>query len=90
MNKFKNYPFKRVFNIVNLSDLNRFENNSVVNLDELRRVFFSDTKKRIVMPIKILGSGELKKTLTVEANKFSEDAVKKIEALNGKANTING
>ena len=40
------------------------------------------------MPIKILGSGELSKKLTVKANCFSKSAVKKIEKAAGKAEVV--
>lgn len=84
INKFKNYPFRRVYNILNVEKLNIFENNSHVDLKVLTDKFFSGTKAQGSLPIKILGSGELKKTLTVEAHKFSGDAAKKIEGLGGK------
>ena len=38
--------------------------------------------------VKILGDGELTKALTVKANKFSAEAIKKIEACGGKVEVI--
>ena len=85
MNTFKNYPFKTVYNIINISDLDSFDDGANIKLSDLKEKYFSSTNKRALLPIKILGSGELKKSLTVEANKFSEEAKTKIEAAKGKA-----
>lgn len=85
MGSFKNYPFRQAFNVINVGDLNMFENGSTVNVGILRDQFFSSTNKGSLSRIKILGAGELKKSLTVEANKFSKDAKQKIEKSGGKA-----
>ena len=85
MGTFKNYPFRIEYNTVNVEALNVFDDGAAVTLDDLRSRFFSSTKSRSMMPVKILGDGELKKKLSVEANKFSESAVKKIEAAKGTA-----
>ena len=85
MGTFKNYPFKQAFNILNIGQLEVFEEGSSVKLQDLIEKFFSSTKKAALLPVKILGGGELKKQLTVEAHKFSEEAAKQIEALKGKA-----
>ena len=44
--------------------------------------------KQVKDGVKILGDGELKKSLTVKAHKFSKTAVEKIEAAGGKAEVI--
>ncbi len=80
---FKNYPFKKEYNVLNVSDLNLFEDNSTVTKTQLLDKFFSSTKKNSLNPVKILGGGELKKSLKVEADKFSKSAVEKIKAANG-------
>ena len=85
MGTFKNYPFKKKFNILNVFQLDRFQDKSHVKVEQLMSTFFGSTKKSLLDPVKILGFGDLKKQLTVEAHKFSEEAVKKIEALGGKA-----
>lgn len=81
---FKNYPFKREYNILNVSDLNVFEEGTNVTKSLLHEKFFNATKKESLNPIKILGGGTLNKSLTVEADYFSKSAIKKIEAAKGK------
>ena len=44
--------------------------------------------KQVKDGIKILGNGELEKSLTVQAHKFSKTAVEKIESAGGKAEVI--
>ncbi|MCX5749405.1 MAG: 50S ribosomal protein L15 [Candidatus Saganbacteria bacterium] len=85
MGTFKNYPFKKKFNILNVGQLDVFEDGCTVKIDDLIEKFFSSTKKRASFQIKILGNGEIKKNITVEANRFSEEAKKKIEEAKGKA-----
>ena len=85
MGTFKNYPFKVRYNIINVGDLNIFENGSEISVDVLRETFFPSTVKTRKMQIKVLGSGELTKSIKIEANKFSEDALKKIENAKGSA-----
>ncbi len=80
---FKNYPFKKVFNVLNVSDLNVFEDGASVTKASLVDKFFSSSKKRALLPIKILGGGELKRSLKIEADKFSKSAVEKIELAKG-------
>ncbi len=80
---FKNYPFRQEYNIVNVSDLNVFDDGSSVTREELVQKFFSSSKKRTLLPIKVLGGGDLSKSLKVEADKFSKSAVQKIELAKG-------
>ena len=81
---FKNYPFKTKFNLLNVGDLDSISAKEIT-VKILVEKFFSSTKKRSLLPVKILGVGEIKNAVTVEAHKFSEDAKKKIEAAGGKA-----
>lgn len=79
---FTNAEFKKVYTVVNVSDLNRFDENSVVDARAI-------VEKGIVSKIekygvKVLGNGKLEKALTVKANKFSETAKKKIQDAQGK------
>jgi len=46
--------------------------------------------KRVTLPIKILGNGELKKAIVVQAHKFSKSAEAKIEAAGGSVEVIPG
>ena len=70
---------------INVSALERFENDSVVTIETLLE---AGIVKNTRDGIKILGNGELTKKLTVQANAFSAGAVEKIEALGGKAEVI--
>ena len=81
---FKNH-FKKVFAIVNVQDLNRFESQSIV--DEVALI-----KGGLVKGdrdgIKILGKGDVQIPVTVRINKISESARQKIEAAGGKIEVI--
>lgn len=72
--------FATTYSIVNVGALNNFNDGDVVNLQVL-------LDKRIVRKsldgLKVLGSGELTKKLTVEAAIFSATAKEKIEAAGG-------
>ena len=70
---------------INVSALDRFENDSVVTIETLLE---AGIVKNTRDGVKILGNGELTKKLTVQANAFSAAAVEKIEALGGKAEVI--
>ena len=70
---------------INVSALERFENDSVVTIEALLE---AGIVKNTRDGVKILGNGELTKKLTVQANAFSAGAVEKIEALGGKAEVI--
>ena len=70
---------------INVSALERFENDSVVTIETLLE---AGIVKNTRDGVKILGNGELTKKLTVQANAFSASAVEKIEALGGKAEVI--
>ena len=80
-----NNKFATAYAIVNVADLEVFENGTTVTLDLL-------LEKRIVRKpydgLKVLGNGELTKKLTVEAAIFSATAKEKIEAAGGKAQVI--
>ena len=70
---------------INVSELERFDNDTVVTIELLMETGIIKSPKD---GVKILGNGELTKKLTVEANAFSEGAKAKIEALGGKAEVI--
>ncbi|ACA58805.1 50S ribosomal protein L15 [Candidatus Desulforudis audaxviator] len=77
--------FKKFFAVVNLEDLNRFEEGTVVTPEVLLE---NRMVRKGVDGIKILGTGELKKPLTVRAHAFSGAAREKIAAAGGKAEVI--
>ena len=77
---FNNAAFHLNYAIVNLSDLNGFKAGTVVNEQLLRD---SRLVRGGVAGIKILGDGELKHALKIEADKVSESARAKIEKAGG-------
>jgi large subunit ribosomal protein L15 len=78
---FNNAAFHKTFAVVNLSDLNDFKAGTTVNEQLLRE---SNLVRGNVAGIKILGDGELKHGLTIEADKVSTSAREKIEKAGGK------
>ncbi|WP_394922220.1 50S ribosomal protein L15 [uncultured Robinsoniella sp.] len=70
---------------INVSELERFENDTEVTIETLMEAGVIKSPKD---GVKILGNGELTKKLTVKVNAFSEGAKTKIEALGGKAEVI--
>ena len=82
---FSNAMFKKVYACVNVSDLNRFDEGTVVTPEVLIEV---GLVKKELDGIKILGNGELTKKLTVKAQKFSTSAKAKIENIGGKTEVI--
>jgi large subunit ribosomal protein L15 len=77
--------FKKEHAVVNLSDLERFDNGSTIDEAALRQVGLVKGQND---GIKILGNGKLSKKLTVQAKKFSETARKQIEAAGGTCQEI--
>jgi large subunit ribosomal protein L15 len=77
--------FGTVYSIVNVDELNIFNDGDVVNLAALM-------EKGIIRKendgLKVLGNGEIAKKLTVEASVFSATAKEKIEAAGGKTEVI--
>ena len=70
---------------INVSALERFENDSVVSVETLLE---TGVIKNPQDGVKILGNGELTKKLVVKANAFSEGAKAKIEAVGGTCEVI--
>jgi large subunit ribosomal protein L15 len=77
---------KKQFNIINIEDLNAFENGTIVTAELL--IEAGMIKKFEKNGVKILGDGNLEKSLTIKANKFTKSAVEKIEAAGGKVEVI--
>ena len=82
---FSNAKFKVVYAVINLDDLNRFENGTVVIPALLKEV---GLVKKGLDGVKVLGTGNLEKKLTIQANKFSTSALEKIEKSGSKAEVI--
>ncbi|HEX28508.1 TPA: 50S ribosomal protein L15, partial [Candidatus Poribacteria bacterium] len=79
------FHLKREYAIVNIRDLNRFQDGTTVTPELLKDV---GMVKRSGRPIKILGDGELERKLTVQAHAFSKSALQKILSAGGKAEVI--
>ena len=73
---FSNAQFKIKYAIINVSDLNRFDDGAVVTPEILHD---AGLLKNQLDGVKVLGNGTLEKKLTIKANKFSKEAVNKIE-----------
>ena len=78
---FKNI-FKVHYQVVNVADLEDFDAGTVVTPDLLKTRGKIKTLRR---PVKILGNGELSKSLTIQADQFSQSAKQKIVAAGGSA-----
>ena len=77
--------FGTVNAVVNVSDLNKFEDGAVVTVADM---VAAGLVKKTLDGVKVLGNGELTKKLTVKAEKFTASAKEKIAALGGKAEVI--
>ena len=81
---FKN-RFAVNYAVVNVAALNRFEDGAVVDAEALKA---AKLVRKELDGVKILGNGELTKTLTVKATVFSATAKEKIEAAGGKTEEV--
>ena len=82
---FSNYLFKKEYAVINLGDLNVFENGTLVTPALLKE---KGIIKKQLSGIKVLGNGKLEKRLTIQANKFSASAIEKIKESGSKAEVI--
>jgi large subunit ribosomal protein L15 len=79
--------FSKQYAIINVEDLNRFEENTTVTTELL--IDEGVVKKgKVKDGIKVLGNGNIDKKLIVQAHKFSKTAIEKIEAAGGKVEVI--
>ena len=76
--------FRTEYTIVNLRDLNRVEDVDVIDPDLMVKLRLA----RKGMPVKVLAVGELERSVTVKAHKFSAAAAAKIEKAGGQAETV--
>ena len=83
---FNNKIFKKEYNIINVGDLNVFEDNTVVTAELL--LDKNMINKVAPYGLKVLGNGELTKALTVKANKFTDSATQKIVSAGGKVEVL--
>ncbi len=82
---FSNHVFKIEYAVINVSDLNRFDNGTVVTPALLKE---TGLVKKQLNGIKVLGEGKLEKKLTIQAHKFSRSAIVKINESGSKAEVI--
>ncbi len=79
---FSNYPFKKVYKVINVAEINeKYSDGEIVNLETLR-------EKKIIKKndnfVKLLGNGELTKKLEITLGKVSVSAKEKVEKAGGK------
>ncbi len=82
---FSNSRYKVTYAVINLGDLNKFEDGAVITPELLKDM---GLVKSQLNGIKVLGNGVLTKKVTVNAHKFSIVAKEQIEKLGGKAEVI--
>ena len=82
---FNNYEFATRYAVINISDLEKFNDGAEVTPELLKEM---GIVKKLEDGLKVLGNGELTKKITVKANKFSKVAKEKIENAGGKAEVI--
>ena len=82
---FSNYKFETRYEIINVSQLERFDEGDAVGAEQLSDAGLIGSLKNRV---KILGGGDLTKKLQVTAHKFSKTAEQKIVASGGTAKVI--
>ncbi len=80
-------PFRTEYAIVNVKSFEKWTGADTVTPQAL---VDAGLVKRKHLPIKILGTGELKKSLVIQAHKFSKSAEAKIQAAGGRAEVIPG
>jgi large subunit ribosomal protein L15 len=78
--------FRTEYTVVNLDRIAELNVNEIA-IDDYKKLGLASSKKAL---IKILGSGELKSALTIQAHKFSKSAAEKIEKAGGKAIVLGG
>jgi len=82
---FNNAAFHKTYAVVNLDELNRFDDGATIDEAALLDAKLIRGKYH---GVKILGTGELTKRLTITADKFSASAREKIEKAGGTAQTL--
>lgn len=81
---FKNI-FAKQYVTINVEQLEKFDNGTTVTPELLKE---TGVVSKVLDGIKILGRGELTKSLTVQAAKFTQSAAEKIEKAGGKAEVM--
>ena len=82
---FSNFLFKKYYAIINVEQLDKYEDGAVISLETLIN---DGVVRKELNGLKVLGNGNITKKLTVQATVFSASAKEKIEAAGGKAEVI--
>ena len=82
---FSNFLFKKDYAIINVEQLDKYEDGAVISLETLIN---DGVVRKELNGLKVLGNGNITKKLTVQATVFSASAKEKIEAAGGKAEVI--
>jgi large subunit ribosomal protein L15 len=82
---FSNYDFAYRYEIINVSQLDKFDNGAVI---DIKALFNAGLINSIRSKIKVLGDGELTKKLQVSAHKYSKAAHEKILSCGGEAKIV--
>ncbi len=80
-----NNPFKEKYTIINIKDLENFDEGTIIDPEKLKN---NRVIRNTKYNLKVLGEGELKKSLTVVAHKFSKTAIAKIKEAGGEVKTL--
>lgn len=84
---FSNENFERRFHVVNLGELERFDEGTTI---DARALLEAGLVPDLAQPVKILGEGTLTKKLTIIAGKFSRSAYDKLSSLGATAQNLKG
>ena len=82
---FTNDMFKKVYAVINVDALDRFEDGAVIDIDALKS---AGLVNKTLDGVKVLAHGDITKKFTVKVNAYSDAAKAKIEAAGGKAEVI--
>ncbi|ODS33798.1 MAG: 50S ribosomal protein L15 [Candidatus Scalindua rubra] len=80
-----NNPFKKKYTIINVKDFEKYDSGTRVDPQKLKD---SRLIRNTKYNLKVLGEGELTKSLTVFAHKFSKTAITKIKEAGGEAKIL--
>jgi len=85
--KLKHFPLvnPKIYTVLNVGRLSELSDGAVVNLNSLEAAGIITSPK---LPLKVLGQGDLKVKLTVQASAFSSTAREKIEAAGGSCEIV--
>jgi large subunit ribosomal protein L15 len=77
--------FRKKYAIINIRDIKMFEPDSIIDEKELVRKKLISGKRD---GVKLLGNGEIERSVTIKVNKVSETALRKIENAGGRVEVI--